>query len=149
MSQARIARSPEPPGDLKSLLRDCHRALQAHVHARLLEAGYGDLRPAHANALQFIDERGSRIQDMAARAQTSWQAMAELVADLENLGYLTRQPDPSDRRARLICLTAKGRLLTPIAISAMRELEGEWARRVGQEALDELRFTLQRLWPRD
>jgi hypothetical protein len=24
----------------------------------------------------------------------------------------------------------------------------EWARRVGQEALNQLRFTLQRLWPR-
>ena len=90
-----------------------------------------------------------RIQMMAARPQTRWQAMAELVADLENLGYLIRQPDPSDRRKRLICLTAKGRLLTLIAISAMRELEDEWARRVGQGALDELRLTLQRLSSRD
>lgn len=128
------------------MLRDCHRALQAHVHGRLIAAGYTDLRPAHASALQFIESGGSRIQDMAARADVSWQSMAELVTDLERLGYLTRRSDPTDRRARLVSLTERGQALTPIAIAAMCEVEEEWAARVGREALDQLKGTLQRLW---
>jgi DNA-binding MarR family transcriptional regulator len=146
MSQGRRNRVSAPPNDLKSLFRDCHRALQAHVHAALLAAGYTDLRPAHANALQFVDDQGSRIQEMATRAQVSWQAMGDLVSDLEGLGYLTRKPDPSDGRARLICLTEKGRELTPVAIGAMREVEAQWARYIGGGGLDELRQTLQHLW---
>jgi DNA-binding MarR family transcriptional regulator len=114
----------------------------------LHEAGYTDLRPAHANVLQFIDERGSRIQDMASRAQVNWQSMAELVIDLERLGYVIRKPDPSDRRAKLVFLTERGRELTPLAISAMREKEDQWAEKVGQEAVDQLRGTLRRLWAR-
>jgi DNA-binding MarR family transcriptional regulator len=128
------------------LIRDCYRAIQAHVTATLLEAGYDDLRLAHANALQFVDAEGSRVQSMATRAQVTWQAMGELVSDLERLGYLTRIRDHSDRRARLVCLTDRGRALIPIVIASMREIEDEWAGRVGQSALDNLRTTLQQLW---
>jgi Winged helix DNA-binding domain len=34
--------------------------------------------------------------------------MAELVDDLERLGIIERRPDPSDGRAKLVCLTASG-----------------------------------------
>jgi DNA-binding MarR family transcriptional regulator len=139
---------PDPPRDLKSLLRDAHRALQARVHQRLLDAGYTDLRPAHANVLQFIDwDSGSRVQDIATSAQVSWQAIAELVADLEADGYVVRVPDPTDRRAKRVCLTDRGRELTPVVIGAMQDVEASWAGIVGEEALDGVRETLRALWP--
>ena len=137
----------DPPEDLKSLLRDCFRAVQAHVHGRLTAAGYADLRPAHANVLQYLGyDGGLRVQDLASRAQMTWQSMAELVGQLERDGYVVREPDPSDRRARLVTLTAKGRDLIPIAIEGMREVEDAWAAEIGHNELKRLRAALQRLW---
>jgi DNA-binding MarR family transcriptional regulator len=141
-----VPASDPPPEDLKTLLRECQRELTAHVHESLVAAGYTDLRPAHADALQFVDhEQGSRIQEMARRARVSWQSMAELVADLERLGYLARTPDPTDRRARRIRLTERGQALTPIAVRAMAEVEARWAKLVGREELDRLRAALRRI----
>ena len=37
------------------------------------------------------------------------QAMGEVVDELEELGYVRREPDPSDRRAKLVILTQRGR----------------------------------------
>ena len=42
---------------------------------------------------------GVRLTDVAARAQLSLAATSELVNDLQELGYLERQPDPRDGRA--------------------------------------------------
>ncbi len=43
------------------------------------------------------------------------QAMGELVDELEQLGYVVRRPDPTDRRAKLIILTKKGQACKAIA----------------------------------
>lgn len=137
----------EPPEDLKSLLRDTLRWLQAHVHGRLVAAGYADLRLAHANVLQYLGLQGGlRVQDLAARAPMTWQSMAELVGQLEGSGYVRRVPDPTDRRARLVVLTGKGAEMVPIAIAAMREVEDAWAAEIGTDELDRLRTALQRIW---
>jgi DNA-binding MarR family transcriptional regulator len=137
----------EPPPDLKSLLRDLHRRLQAHVHEQLIAAGHHDLRPAHANVLQYLGARGGlRVQDLAIRAAMTWQSMAELVGQLERGGYVTREPDPADRRARLVRLTSRGVDLIPIAIAAMSDIETAWAHQIGEAELEHLRSALQRLW---
>jgi DNA-binding MarR family transcriptional regulator len=137
----------EPPADLKSLLRDLYRRLQTHVHEQLIAAGHHDLRPAHANVLQYLGASGGlRVQDLAVRAQMTWQSMAELVGQLEHAGYVTREPDPADRRARLVTLTPSGVDLIPIAIAGMSDLETAWARQIGEAELEHLRSTLQRLW---
>jgi len=147
MSRGQESAGLEPPEDLKSLLRDCFRALQAHVCERLTAAGYADLRLAHANVLQYLGyEGGLRVQDLAARAQMTWQSMAELVGQLERDGYVVREHDPSDRRAKLVKLTARGRDLIPIAIDGMREIEDAWAGEIGDEELKQLRSALQRIW---
>jgi len=76
----------------------------------------------------------------------TWQSMAELVGQLERPGYVTREPDPADRRARLVKLTPRGIDLIPIATAAMSDVETAWARQIGQEELERLRSGLQRLW---
>jgi len=76
----------------------------------------------------------------------TWQSMAELVGQLERPGYVTREPDPADRRARLVKLTPRGIDLIPIATAAMSDVETAWARQIGQEELERLRSALQRLW---
>ena len=49
--------------------------------------------------------------------------MTYLVDDLEKAGLVERKPDPADRRARLVVLTAKGRKIYDAESSRIREVE--------------------------
>jgi DNA-binding MarR family transcriptional regulator len=62
--------------------------------------------------------------------------MGELVGTLEARGYLEREPDPFDRRARLVCMTDKGRQMVRVALQEIAAIEAEWLRRlaIGDEA---------------
>ena len=71
--------------------------------------------------------------------------MAELVEHLERHGYVERLPDPSDRRAKLVRATARGRELYAIAREVVAELEEEWTKLLGKEKMRRLRAILEEL----
>ena len=73
------------------------------------------------------------------------QAMGELVDELEFLGYVIRQPDPLDRRAKLIVLTRKGKACVEAGRATIENLEDEITRRLGQRGHHQLRRMLQKL----
>ena len=51
---------------------------------------------------------GRAIGELAARLGVSQQAASKSVADLERRGYVRREADPADGRARHAALTARG-----------------------------------------
>jgi DNA-binding MarR family transcriptional regulator len=71
-------------------------------------AGYDDVTPAHVSLFRYPGLDGHRLTDIAQRMQITKQSVHELIGHLEQLGYLVREPDPTNRRARLVRLTAKG-----------------------------------------
>jgi DNA-binding MarR family transcriptional regulator len=71
-------------------------------------AGYGDVTPAHVSLFRYPGLDGYRLTDIAHRMQITKQSVHELIGHLEHLGYLVREPDPTNRRARLVRLTDKG-----------------------------------------
>ena len=72
----------------------------------------------------------------------SRQAVAQVVATLERDGYVQRVTDPGDARAKLICLTPRGRAALRTMHASARALEESWRLRLGVERLDEFRATL-------
>ena len=91
MSRPQLAGS-ERPTNLVVELREAFHGLNALAMTRMTERGHSDIRPAHAAVFQFLDDTGTTVSTLAARAQITKQAMAELVSHLEGLGYLTRVP---------------------------------------------------------
>ncbi|MDX6260827.1 MAG: hypothetical protein QOH84_2515 [Kribbellaceae bacterium] len=73
------------------------------------------------------------------------QAMGELVDELEELGYVERQPDPSDRRAKLIMLTPRGHDCIAAGIATIQGIETRINRILGPEGHAELRRLLAEL----
>jgi hypothetical protein len=71
--------------------------------------------------------------------------MSELVDDLQRAGYLERRQDPRDGRAKLIGPTRKGRRAIVQALRAVREIEENYARIVGEERIAALVEALQDL----
>jgi DNA-binding MarR family transcriptional regulator len=133
------------PLNLGRLLREPFQEMTEHIHTRLAEQGHPQIRVAHGNVFQFLDDEGTRVSDLAARAQMTKQSMGELVAHLEAHGYVERVPDPSDGRAKLVRPTASGHAVYPLAVEAIAEVEARWAERIGEPKLRRLRGLLEEL----
>jgi DNA-binding MarR family transcriptional regulator len=137
--------SRSAPENLAILLREPFRAGTELLHRRFAERGHPEIRPPHGNVMQFLDDAGSRVSVLAERAQITKQSMAELVAHLERLGYVERVPDPSDRRAKLVRATPRGKQLYAIARDVVAEIEAEWTKRLGKTKMRQLRELLEEL----
>jgi DNA-binding MarR family transcriptional regulator len=133
------------PENLAILLREPFRAGTEVLHRRFAERGHPEIRPPNGNVMQFLDDDGTRVIVLAERAEMTKQSMAELVAHLERLGYVERVPDPSDRRAKLVRATPRGKQLYTIAREVVAEIEAEWTRRLGKAKMRQLRELLEEL----
>jgi DNA-binding MarR family transcriptional regulator len=131
--------------NLGTLLREPFMAMSEEVRQRLVAQGYPDSRLGHGAVFAYLDAAGTRVSVLAGRAGMTKQAMAELVAHLEARGYVERIPDPSDRRAKLVRATRRGRRMARAAGRALAEIEAEWAVRVGRRKLAQLRRLLEEL----
>jgi DNA-binding MarR family transcriptional regulator len=121
----------------------------SEINRRVFEAyaaaGFTDLRPAHTPVFQYLLPDGDRVVDLAARAQTTKQAMGYLVDYLEKSGYLERIPDPNDGRAQIVRRTAKGRKVNRIARETVEKIQNEWEQIIGEEKMAMLLSTLREL----
>lgn len=111
----------------------------------LAAAGYDDVRPAHTAVFQHIEADGSRLTDLAERAQITKQSMGYLVDHLEKRGYIERRPDSADRRVTLICLTERGWDEVEAALKIIADIERDWSRRLGKRRMELLRDILAEL----
>ena len=132
----------ERPRNLAVQLREAFTALNDQVVPHLVEHGFADIRPAHGNVFQYLDDTGTTVSQLADRAQMTKQAMAELVRHLEAHGYVVRVPDPSDGRAKLVLPTDRGREVVSIAQELVPELEGRIERVLGADRVRQLRADL-------
>jgi DNA-binding MarR family transcriptional regulator len=137
--------------NLGTLLRDPWLELNARLNATVAERGFADARPALSVVFQHMRDEGSRITDIAERAQLTKQTVVYLVNELERLGYVERVADEADGRAKLVRPTAKGHAAVAEARRVAAEIEAEWAALLGEERMDELRGLLEALhdalWP--
>ena len=127
---------------LTNLLRVFRTELTVRIEGSPAVAG---LRPAHLPIFGTIKADGSRLTDLANRADLSLSAAAELIDDLQAKGYVERRPDPSDRRAKLVCLTDRGWEAMRAAREAIASIEAEWGSRLGDRRYSELTAELQAL----
>ena len=136
---------PSPSLPTHALLRTAYNATAARIFAAVVAGnGFDDLRPSHGNAMEQLDlEDGLRLTDMAARAGITVQSMGELVDDLQAKGYLERRPDPSDRRAKRIHLTDRGRRNVHVAKRATAHVEEHLAEVLGERRYHLLRRSLE------
>lgn len=121
-----------------------YRHLENRVLATVAAAGF-DVTIAQARLLQRVGPDGSRLTELAEAAQVTKQTAGFLVDHLEKAGYVERVPDPTDGRARLVCLTDKAKEAAPIADGEIERIEAEWEKHVGKRKMAQLRETLEKL----
>jgi DNA-binding MarR family transcriptional regulator len=131
--------------ELPLLLMGAFRALIDDLNAELGRRGHPDVRPVHGFALQAVGRDGASSAELGRRLGVSKQAAAKTAAGLERLGYLRREADAGDRRARRLVLTPAGRECLAISAEVLGELHDRWADAVGAERLAALEDDLERL----
>lgn len=121
-----------------------YRHLEQRVLAAVAAAGY-PVTLAQARVFQRVDPDGSRLTDLAAAAQVTKQTAGFLVDQLVAGGFVERVPDPTDARARLVRITARGYDAIAVARTVQEQVEGEWRDHLGAAEVERLRRTLLRL----
>jgi len=119
-----------------------YRALENRVFAALADAGFDDFTPAQGRILQRIGPDGTRLTQLAEQAQVTKQTAGFLVDQLEKAGYVRRMPDPTDRRARLVCGAERAWAAKEVADAVVAEVESEWADHLGKRRMTQLRQAL-------
>jgi DNA-binding MarR family transcriptional regulator len=135
----------ERPIPLGSLLTAAGQRLSAELDAALRDAGFADLRAAHAPVFMAVDVDGTRVTDLAQRSAMSKQAMGELIRYLSAGGYLTVAADPLDGRAKRVTLTDRGWAAVDLGESVLRGFDDWLAAAVGADQVAVLRETLYRI----
>jgi DNA-binding MarR family transcriptional regulator len=134
---------PDPGPATTTLLRTAYNAISAVIYRHVAQAAGAGLRPAHGNALEMLAvQDGLRLTDIAAQAGMTPQSMGELVEDLVAKGYLRRQEDPADRRAKRIYLTSQGRQAADAGEVATRQAEDQIQAALGPRQYQQLRRNL-------
>jgi DNA-binding MarR family transcriptional regulator len=137
-----MARAPRT--SISSMLVDAERWLAAAERA---SSGRGrGLARSHALVFNHLDPEGTRPAEIARRAGISRQAVGQTVAQMRDLGLVKLAPDPSNRRARLVQPTAKGRRALERAGGGAQAAEKVLARRIGASRVKSLREALEQDW---
>ena len=121
------------------------RAMETRVMDAVLAAGFDDITIAQARMFARISPDGTRLTDLAEQAQVTKQTAGFLVNQLERGGYVRREPDPDDARARLVRITPRGQAAVAVAREAESSVEAEWTRHLGRSTAAQLRRALTRL----
>jgi DNA-binding MarR family transcriptional regulator len=136
---------PGPELNLGLLCYIAYRAMETRVMQAVREAGFEDFTVAQGRLFARIGPDGTRITDLAEQAQVTKQTAGFLVDQLERGGYVRREPDPADARARLVRIAPRGQAAVGVARKAEAQVEAEWTRHLGKQGAAKLRRELTRL----
>ncbi|WP_205353115.1 MarR family winged helix-turn-helix transcriptional regulator [Janibacter anophelis] len=114
----------QDPEDLGEQLLRVARGLR---RAWMVDLSDHDLSPHEMRALRVAAERDAapRLRDLAEALRIAPRSVTDVVDALEAKGYVTRQPDPTDRRASVVVVTEAGRAVRTAVHEARRRNVGD------------------------
>ncbi len=112
------------------------------IQQGLTRRGFNDVRAVHGFAFARLSGTPATASELAAHLGVSKQAAAQLVDHLVERGYLHREPDPTDRRARLLVLSERGRACTAAADQAAADVVQHWRDQLPDPQFEQLQQAL-------
>lgn len=99
------------PSRLNAMLAKLNRFFRQRLMRELTENGFQGVKSSYGQVLGSISREPKRIQYIASILGISRQAVAVSAAELEQLGYVIREPDPLDKRQIILHLSPLGKQL--------------------------------------
>jgi DNA-binding MarR family transcriptional regulator len=136
------ARTPQREPGLGVLAASLLFAIQDELYAELDRAGYGDVSRLHGAVIAHLEETGTRATELARRSGRHKQVIGRAIDELEALGYVERCPEETDRRAKLIVPTDRGRAVMRLSDEIVANIERRQAKELGADGYAEFRRAL-------
>ena len=106
-----------------SLLSNIHSITADFLTERLKNKGFPDFASSHGNILfQLSVNEKMTMGELSEKINRDKSTTTVLVRKLEKEGFITGDPDPSDKRSRIIYLTEKGKQFNSTARQLSKEL---------------------------
>jgi DNA-binding MarR family transcriptional regulator len=125
--------------DFGILLLLAEQEFVRELRATTAAQGFDDQGRSDGFVLRTLGHAPATISTLATRLDITKQGAAQIIDDMEARGYVERQPDPTDGRARLIHLSERGRA----ALAAARRFHQSYERKLrkthGDDAIDAVR----------
>ncbi|MER7439189.1 MarR family winged helix-turn-helix transcriptional regulator [Micromonospora avicenniae] len=137
--------APQKIADLGMLTGQLMRAIQEELFEKLAEQGHPAVRPRHGSVLALLGPDGARATDISARSGQHKQIVGTIVDELVGLGYVTRQPDPDDRRAKRVVPTELGLDEITKARAILAAIEHRHAQALGIRSFAAFKTKLQEI----
>ena len=129
--------------NLPRLLREFSRDYERRIWRGLAARGYPDIRPAHSAVFANLGMGAVRVTELAERAQVTQQAMGKMLKELERMGYVARDVDSGDKRAKEIRMTALGIQMTVDSLEVVAEVREHYNEKIGAQKLAKLESDLR------
>ena len=113
--------------------------------AEMIAMGHDWYREARSSVVPYVRPEGTRQAEIVEQMGLSKQAVQQLIADLESSGILRRDPDPNDRRSKIVRFTEKGLAAQRDSQTAKRKVEAEFKAELGVEEFDRLVEALRKI----
>jgi len=141
-----MSRGSETEGPhVGAMMRLAWQRVWRDIFSGVAAAGYDDVNPAHVALFGYPGLDRQRPSELAERLQITRQSVNDLLGHLEHHGYLTREPDPADGRARVVRLTPRGRQLQETIHGQARAAEQQIADTLGPSRFAQLQRALEDL----
>jgi DNA-binding MarR family transcriptional regulator/catechol 2,3-dioxygenase-like lactoylglutathione lyase family enzyme len=128
-----------------TLMRAARGAYAQSIRAQLHAIGVDDLPRNGAFILAGIDPAGGPRGDLPTGLGISKQAVSQVIDILVGRGYLTRRPDPDDRRRISLELTGRGQEIVEAVLYGVEEVDQRLLERVSAEQYQAMRLVLATL----
>ena len=130
--------------NLARLLKEFAKDFEHRVLQTLHKRGHEQVRPSHSAVFSNLGMGAVRVTELAKRAQVTQQAMGKMLKELERMGYVVRDVDDQDKRAKEIRFTPRGVSLVRDTMVAVDDVRRGYADSIGEDELNQLENLLRR-----
>jgi DNA-binding MarR family transcriptional regulator len=135
--------------DFAILVTGAARVISDRLGDAVLRAGVDDMRSSFGFVIRALAERERTLTELAELLGVTKQAAIKVVDEMELGGYVEREADPNDWRAKVIRLTPKARQVRRAALAESRRVEAGLRRDLGVSDIEAMRRVLLRLLERN
>jgi DNA-binding MarR family transcriptional regulator len=132
---------PQDP-DLVILVAAAYTAVTERLQRELDARGIEGMRPSYGFVIRAVHAERPTVNRLAELLGVTKQSASKLADDMIRAGFLTRLPDPDDRRRVRLELTERGAAVRASALKTSAKLERELTAAAGVRAVPALRRAL-------
>jgi DNA-binding MarR family transcriptional regulator len=138
MADRKLQRTTWQP-DFAILVVGATREVADRLNAAVRQAGIEDMRAPFGFVIRALADTPLELTALAERLGVTKQAAIKVVDEMEARGFLTREPHPTDRRAKRLTLTDRGHAVRAAALAESHRVEAELRAALGDADVDAFR----------